>query len=511
MRKYLNIISIIIVLGLIYPLNIFAEIKIVDDIYSETIPREYAFTPKFIENITTMEGSESYKKICPNINCWISARRKSDGSFDDYWAMYKNVGVWKRKIVDMKITLVDVVDTNPSSKCAYHLKELGEDIADDDYIRFHIMPKQLGIEVFTDCRSEGTTGIFKIEFFDNNTGEELKDLKSVLNYADIDGDERILLDNNRVKEMIYYKTAEQHFQPIEFSNDYTVLSGTERWTCTLPSGMTKDVECIKCINGKCERNARENTCLDQDGKNGNNDNCGDCNKSGMVTTLNEGSFLVGWGGWYVGFSAASLLRIEDPIPIKEVDKEKVKAKDEEEINYTIEQYVPNQSAEHYYKSWVLIDELESILETSIDNIKIRTNGNEDVTDKFNIILENNTLTISAKQDYVSSDEFYNYATQDEFYNRTFYIDIKAKVSKDTKGLKEIKNHTVLRIEYSDGTPTKDILSNEVTTMIEEEKIEEIIEVPNTAKFIGKIVFIVGSLLIISGILIIIKVKKNRLN
>lgn len=509
MKRVLYVLCILIICCLIFPLNTNAQIKTVNDIYSETIPRDYAFTPKFIENLTTIEASDSYNSECHgkfgDSACFIHARR-SKGNYDRYWAIYKNVGIWRSHIVDMKITLVEVVDMDPSLKCTKY----GEDVNDGDAIDFTVMPDKIGIVVDDKCRNYGVIGVFRVDFFDHSTGEELKNLKSVLNYADIDGDERILLDNNRVKEMIYYKTAAQHFEPIEFSNDYTVLKGTEKWTCTLPSGVAKDVECIKCVNGKCERNSRENTCLDQDGKNGNNNNCDDCNKSGMITTLNEGSFLVGWGGWYVGFSSASFLRVEDPYPIKYVDKEKVKAKDEEEINYTIEQYVPSQSTDHYYKSWMVIDELESILETSIDRIRIRTNGDEDVTDKFNIILENNVLTVSAKEDYVSSDEFYNYITQDEFYNRTFYIDIKAKVSKDIKGQKEIKNHTVLRIEYSDGSPVKDILSNEVKTIIEEEPIvSELIEVPDTAKFISNIIYIVGGLLIFIGILIIFKVRKKK--
>lgn len=484
MKKFLNALFIFMACCavLLYPLDTDAKVTAVDGEYSYVVPSEYAFTPKFINGVTQFVKSPSY-------NGMQSTVLRTQG-YQNYWVMYKNVGMWRHHIVDMKITLYDVIDTNTSIKC----EAAGgyADYKDEDIITFYFRPEELALTIDTKCRDAGTTGIFKIEYFDNQTGESLSDLKSVLTYDDIDGSEQIAYDNQNTKDQFYYaQYGEEHLELVNAnfmnpntSDSYTLFLGKWIWTCT--SGTTSgDVECFNT-------NKVVTNCYNND--------CEGCRKSGMMTVLNEGTFTLGWSGYYTGFSAAGFLRIDDPTPMKFVDKEVVKSA--EELNYTIEQYVPNQGSKHYYKSWKITDKLESILETSVDNITITSDGDEDVTNMFDISLENNVLTVSAKDDYLALDKL---------YNRTFIIHIKTKVSSDTKNLKEIKNQAVLNIEYSTGAYSKDILSNEVKTTIEEEPkaIEEIFEIPNTDKFIGKLIYILGIILILSGVVIMIKMKKKR--
>lgn len=479
MKRILNTLLFLLLAGGIFffPLSTSAKINTVDSDYSYVIPSEYAFTPKFIKGVTKVQMSDSYK------GSQITITRKQ--GYNNYWILYKNVGIWRHHIVDMKITLDDVVDTDATTKCT--ASGGYADVPDKDMITFYFYSDELAIRVDTMCRSAGTMGIFKVEFFDNQTGEALSDLKSVLTYDDIDSQEQIAFDNNNAKEQFYYSPyGVEHLSLLQnnFENTYTLFKGNNNWTCR-SNGNFGDVNCFKNSSiveaGSCYRG-----------------DCEGCYKAGMMTVLNEGNFTLGWSGYYTGFSATGFLRIGDPGPMKFVDKEEVKPG--EDIHYTIEQYVPNQATKHYYKSWKIIDRLNSALEIKADDITITSDGEVDVTSMFDIDITNNILTVSVKADYL---------VLDEIYNRTFIINIKSKVMGNIKDVKEIKNQATLNIEYSNGTSSEDILSNEVKTTIEYPMIEEILEVPNTDKFINKVIYILGVIFILGGIFTVLKIRKKK--
>lgn len=478
MKKIMIVLLLCVVY--IYPLNAFAKLNIIKNDEDYIIPSEYSFTPKFINGVTTVETSDIYNKADlhnPNLG-YRNVYRSHD--YHNYWAIYRNVGIWKQHVVDMKITVDDVIDTNPSSKCT----QFGNIIADEDVIGLDFRLDVIGLGVSADCREEGTMAFFKVEFFDGTTGEELDDIKTNLTYTDVDEGERILFDNINTKEIYYYTTyGEEHLELISanYNNRYTFFKGNHEWTCTY-DGWPGNNECYP-ITGRVKDCA--------------NGDCVGCYKAGMIVTLNEGSFVVGWAGMGIIFSSPSYLRIEDPNSIKTVDKEKVKPG--EEIKYTIEQYVPNQSNYQYYQSWELTDKLNEVLETNVDDITITTNDDEDIKDKFDVSLENNVLTITAKKDYLNTDAF---------YNRTFLIGIPSKVKNGIKGIRTIPNTAVLNVQYNSGSFSEDIPSSDVAITIEGEK-EEIVEVPNTAKFTSILIFMVGIVLVGSGAFIIYKATKNK--
>lgn len=471
MKKFLIILMLCI--SFFSPLNIDAKITTIDDSENFATSSDYTFIPKFINGVTKLETSNSYNTTDHFIPNYRKAYRAND--YHNYWAMYRNVGMWKQHIVDMKITIDDVIDTDPSNKCT----KFG-DIADEDVVALLFMTNNVGVDLRFECREQGVVTIFKVEFFDNKTGEELSNIKSVLTYTDIDADERILIDNDKTKEAIYYTPyAVEHLELLDdnYNNKYTFFKGNRKWTC----------------NG-------DNSCLNPGYTPADcyNNNCEGCYKAGMLITLNDGSFTLGWAGMGIIFSSPGYLRIADPNSNKTVDKEIVRPGDE--LNYRIEQYVPNQSSSQHYKYWKITDKLENILETSVDNITVTGINDEDITDKFNITVENNTVTVLAKDDYLVSEEF---------YDSTFFINIKTKVGKDIKDVKEIINNAVLDVQYGNNIFSEDIPSNPVKTVIEMDEPQEVVEVPNTSKFTSMMMIISGIVLVGSGIFLILRMTKKK--
>ncbi len=479
MKKTINaIVFLLICMGFFFPFNVSAKITTITDSEDFATPSDYTFIPKFVNGVTKLETSANYNSTDHFIPNYRKAY-KSKG-YQSYWALYKNVGVWEDHVVDMKITIDDVIDTDPTKKCT---KFGGED--DTDVVALLFMTNNVGVDLRFECREEGVVAIFKVEFFDHTTGEELNDIKSTLTYTDIDADERILIDNDKTKEAIYYAPyAVEHLDLLDnnYKNKYTFFKGNLKWTCGSSGPGGGDANCI-------HPDYKPENCW--------NNNCLGGYKAGMLITLNDGTFTLGWAGMGIIFSSPSYLRIADPNAVKTVDKEIVKPG--EEINYKIEQYVPNQSSSQHYKLWKITDKLESILETSIDDITITSNEGENINDKFNIELENNILTVSAKEDYLALDEF---------YNKTFYINIKTKVGKDIKDVKEINNKAILDAQYGNNIYSGDIPSNPVKTVLEIEEPQEVVQVPNTGKFASMMMIVSGILFVCSGLFLILKMTKK---
>ena len=75
------------------------------------IPKDYAFTPKFIDGITTVETSSAYNNssIISNTLSNTSGYEMhyiiDSTNYNDIYVIYKNVGTYQGKIIDLKITL----------------------------------------------------------------------------------------------------------------------------------------------------------------------------------------------------------------------------------------------------------------------------------------------------------------------------------------------------------------------------------------------------------------------
>lgn len=188
---------------------------------------------------------------------------------------------------------------------------------------------------------------------------------------------------------------------------------------------------------------------------------------------------------------SSPVKVDIPLPIKTVDKETV---DENgSILYTIEQYVPDLSSDFYYSSFKIEDSLpkEVILSNVEDftkSVSIKDNAGTDVTNKFNLSYNNNTLSIVAKVAELQ---------QEEFYNNTYTIALQTVVIADSSATIKNKAKTIANNDVKE--------SNEVTTTL---SIETIKNVPNTLSNVQIIVLILAILLITAGAAIFIKNREK---
>lgn len=121
-----------------------------------------------------------------------------------------------------------------------------------------------------------------------------------------------------------------------------------------------------------------------------------------------------------------------------------------EYDYVITQTVPELTESFFYKKYEVTDQLEPVLEMK-DTSKVKVLvGTTNVTDKFNVTIENNKVSITAK----------NTATQD-FYNKdyTFILTVNKKQDADLTPYKQgdkyiIPNKADLDITPADNTPVK---------------------------------------------------------
>ena len=256
------------------------------------------------------------------------------------------------------------------------------------------------------------------------------------------------------------------------TNDtYTTFSGNLNHTCTHPNYNAGNTQ-------ECLDNGVTN-CLDG--------SCSDCVKAGMLSTLNSGSFIFGWSGWAINLTSSGYLEIETPAPIKSLDKTVIKQG--ETFNYKIEQYVPNQSSEYYYKKFVIEDNIDTNLTTSVSNVRVINDASQDVTSKFDITLVNNKRSVSAKSDTLNDSTF---------YNTTYIINIPITTNNITfpsTSKLEISNTANLITSFGNGdttTPSNEVKVTvypvpdvEITADItrnEYEIINNKVTITNTSKF-----------------------------
>ena len=142
-------------------------------------------------------------------------------------------------------------------------------------------------------------------------------------------------------------------------------------------------------------------------------------------------------------SANAVVPSELPKPIKSVSKSSVNL--DENFTYTIKQSIPKTNSENYYKSFSIEDTFEAPLEIKASNVTITDSSENDVSDKFNIAVSGQKLTVSLIN-----------ASDSSLYDKTYIIKVKTKIKEDAdlstykQGYNyEIPNSAVLK--YVDST------------------------------------------------------------
>ena len=421
----------------------------------QKIPAEYSFGlgGRFNPNDTTVNGEVEVTD--DTINCWnnsynwsltkssaVSYSLAQDNIKNNYSVLYKKVGTYNNTFVDVKATVIDFdVMTAVSNAC-------------QPYIWLNktmIESGPLGLKWYK----------IKYEFFKSGTTTPIN-VKGNTTYWDVDAKQGIIINDGN-KDI--YATNDTILNISTINNDKYIFDPTGNGDDATHTayGFTETFEgqsITRTYTYGIKRQAEE-----------------------WATTIGPYS-----GGMF--HSPTPVVPIDPPAPTKTVDKEQVKIG--EEFTYTITQQVPQTIQSYYYKSFSIEDTLEDVLNVDLNNISIKNENDEDVTNTiFNINVEGQKIAITPKDINNAS-----------FYGHTYTITIRTKI-KDNANLNSYKqgddyiisNHaTLLAKDYNDTDINKN--TNEVKLIYIPDKV---VEVPNTIAGIPLYVIVTGIvLMLLSG-------------
>ena len=292
-----------------------------------------------------------------------------------YSAYYSNVGIYNDKIIDVKATVVDFQAAQEDNEFNERFKDNNGNVVHKSLMRFGA-----GININVDNVRYVK---IKFEFFDHDTKKAIS-VKGNTSYYDVDARQGIVMHDG---------------------NKGLYVANTNN---TLRIG--------SALGGKYVFS-------------NSNDNVNDQDYTYCFTELFEGSSITrtltfsayvnnGWdfGSGFMGFDGNSVVPAEPSTPSKKASKTEVKPN--EEYTYTISQKVNQSLGQYYYKSFKFVDQLEPVLDVNQANVSVKNAKGEDVTNRFDISVSDQTVTAAAKADFVTSGDF---------YGDTYSLIIKTKI------------------------------------------------------------------------------------
>lgn len=431
----------------------------------------------------------------------------------DIYAIYPNVGYYNDSVVDMKITLTGVV---LNSANAFSFKFSNNEIAIMAWSsNNNFTGSLLNCSSFNfTCESKLAHLLFKIEYFkhcdnyDSNCKYEVfNNMKSLTNFTDLDYGETLSFNKNDVSSFYFINLRDMKndfgFDKFIYTNDYNHLklnSTSSRYYINPTQNFVADCTNDYKVKGKFEK--REVNCSGRGGyykiysavnKNGlaheissddqiYRDNFIELIERGGDATVafNTGTINFGWSGNYTSLEDLPTNPVEDNAPSKRVYRtdsglvdieNKTLLKDEThtdfgkyDLKYTIRQDVPLANKDFKYQSWSISDTLPNYFDydyLAVDKISIIDNNKKDVTQWFNISLNEFKLEVSAKNTTLDNTNF---------YGKSYYINIPFKLknisvsSRYTVSNQAIHSFTIKKIG-------KEIKSNIVKFYLNQKKYD----------------------------------------
>ena len=398
---------------------------------------------------------------------WIN---KDDHSYDGKIGMiYDNVGSYNGHTISLKVTYMGT--TEDATTNGYGLIMYNNSLA----LRASAAPAYLKI---------------KYEFLDAETGKAI-DVKGYQGFEDLDVYQGFKIDNY---DKIYYRSAaaeklkvanyggelsdliqstiegDLHDDPTDSAKIAYTFSGSEitfTWTTSrtyyknnVPDKLYGLARCFKGLDKEQSIAQALATYyyVDASGNVCEPTTEGATIKSAVVTLRTNSNKIV-----------AS--ETKDPLKTISDTKGDALTKDvytkDDKIYFSVIHEVPGEQSSNYYKSYVLTDELDSALQTSVSDIKIYNDATKaNVSDKFNITVTNQNnktiVTATAKENSLKDSKFYATA-----YNMVIGVNVKTNADltnyyKD--GYYNIPNTAKVSVNGTDKT------SNEVVVKIKETPI-----------------------------------------
>lgn len=355
------------------------------------------YSNHFKDNDLTISGvaKEYYAKYVPH------SYLESTSNYGKIWWQYNNSATYNSKKINIRFTLMS---WDRSWKTTLTNIDINSNNA-----RWYLF-----------ARTKNNLGCFapkgskiKVSFYDSSTGNPV-DVKGYMTAIDMDG--LSSSGNWDVEQMTLNEN-------IDYAYIGSNLQSTGNTVYSVANGETNDsdksVWLTLCFSG-----------------------------TSFTYTYNEGAFT--------GFTNYAVTKIEVPNPTKSVSTTSTTLGGA--VNYTIRQYVPNESVDNYYTSFVISDTLSSVLEWNISNVSIKSGNGTNVTDNFNITKTGNKLTISAKD-----------TSLDSFYAKTYIITINTKVKNSSLAYYTTEEGTVFNnqatLTTNRGTRTSNTVKTNVTYKI----------------------------------------------
>lgn len=515
MKKVLKVLFIFIC-TMVCVSNVFAfDLKTLDnDKFSqEKISNTYSFTPRIVKdkdgNSVTSVHKE-YPNTRPCDETWCNDNHQDDyivtegSDYSGIYALYKNVGTYKGKIVDLKITVASI-DFRETYKGDTETAQ--EDGMKKALLHFSGAKTEIGIAAY------GAESIdFKIQYLEHNTEKNMEEnFKSIITFADIDGSrgsnpERIGFKKDDVDRVYISNYGKLHLDTTDSDSERQKFKGSLKWSgrCGEETGDNTysndgDVNCSLLVNDdKIYGYIADSETTLVDGLDKFNTEKDNISKGGMIIALfKKPEFEINWNNYYISLTSTGFLEIDEVEPVKSVDK--AEAKIGETVNYEIIQEVPNQSVDWYYNTWSIEDTIPSQLDVTAEGVKVLNEAGSDITSDFDIVVSDNKLVVSAKS---------NLLTQSKFYNTSYKIQVQTTVNKNARKDEILTNKAIHKYSNSNQLDSYTKESNEVTTKI---LVDEEVSVPSTSSTISMILIGCGVALLIIGVYVYFKVSKERNN
>ena len=410
---------------------------------------EYSFHPRFLKGTSFVNVFGFEPLIASNGWYYPLLDENEKGKIG---CIYRRVGKYKGRTVDLKMTVMDYegFDFDGEEEVGY----------------FYVFKTRIGVNC-TNLRSITVN----VEFLDNETRKKIP-VKGYATFTDIDigqsveilspvdavyvSDDCVLLkDPERLRFSAPFihprigSVVNDEDMPYWVQVNYDSDHLTYKFSCGYDAYVFADTN--RAVNGESR----------QVFKSSYTGNVYDY----MLGTEN-GTLLQTWLGMYY----LRLGRVSLPPIFKYVSDGDEKLTDfntltsrEEAFTYTLFHNVPGESPGYYYERYEVSDMVPDDLAVDPDSLSVFLDDGTDVTDRFQVTLDGQRVSFSARPSYLSSEDFY-----DQNYSYQIGVSIKpdADITPPAGGRYEIVNTCQVEIDRLGSTERKE--STPVVTTVAED-------------------------------------------
>lgn len=391
----------------------------------EVFPEDYGWCFKFIEGVTKVEtyGMTKYNSdlkfylsgssVSIDTKNVVCARLTSTTQKGKIWIKYKNIGTFKGKKVNLKVTLEDWNYLQPARKSGAEVNLGGV-----NYPCVFFYTNKIQTNVTSIPAIDSSVFSYKFTFEDENKKEtSASSLKGHFTFCDIDSGE-YFKPICGFDEIYAYAITNLNLSKTNIGCTYGKNSGLEDKTNWITSFFSGDT--IKFIYTR-EQDVKGNKYRD------------------ITQTASKKSRS--------NYAFLTISQAVAPFVNPDIDKQAKKVVvGEEEYEYTIHQFIPGESSDNYYKKYCIFDTLDDSLEFAYGEdtkkIEISDDSFGNLKDQFDIKISGQDITFTAKDSLIKDSDFYN-------NNIYFKIPVKKKKNYDMSSYVEVYNKEDLKYTEDD--------------------------------------------------------------